>query len=503
MGVARGRLLLGGRWPWFRGRDWFTGFGEWHVMGSANGFVGVSADGHGFVTGAADGNGDRRFLPIGCNYFDPATGWAPKIWSQFDAERVAQQLKQIGDTGFTTVRVFLDASTLNPAPGVYSDEGFAKVERMVALAAAAGLRIIFSGPNGWEGRARHAWGDMYGDEAVLDMRCALWRQIMARLGDEPTVMAWDLHNEPSVGWPRAEHAANPRFGARLNPRRQAWRAFAGERLGEDPGEHFPAVDPAGQSPEVYACYVRFQECLAERWVRRQCEAIRGGGARQLITFGMHQSSIPIHLPGQYAYGGFNPRRVGRYLDYMSVHFYPMLPDVDVGMVEPYFTQRKGYVEIVARSAHVAGKPLVIEEFGWKGGTRVPRETKTWPEEHQTMWSETLVRVTSRVASGWLNWGYADSPDPATDISGASGLWTSDTTRLKHWGQRFRELAREFAASAPTYQPAGTRFDIDLLNFLVAHDGRPDNGWLAEHCGEVYGDGVEVVWTRPWDADGVD
>lgn len=438
--------------------------------------------------------GGRRFLPIGANYFDPASGWAPKIWSRFDPQRVQRQLRQIADAGFTTVRIFLDTALLNPEPDIYSDEGFAQVRRMTDLAAAADLRIIYSGPNGWEGRARHAWGDVFGDESVLDARCELWRQIMKRLGDEPTVMAWDLFNEPSVGWPRPEHADHHWLGAR----RRAWRAFASEHLGADPGEAFPQVESDGQDPQVYACYVQFLEYLSERWVRRQCEAIREGGARQLVTFGMHQSSIPVYLPGRYAYGGFNPTRVGRYLDYMSVHFYPMLPDVDVGMVEPYYTQRRGYVEIVARGAHVAGKPLVIEEFGWKGGSRVPNEQKTWPQEHQTMWSQTLVEVTRCVASGWLNWAYADSADPNTDISGASGLWTSDTTALKHWGRRFAEMAGELAADPPTYTPAGTRFELDLVDYLRAHNGRPDNGWLAEHCGRRFDQGVEVVFKRPWE-----
>jgi hypothetical protein len=463
-------------------------------MNSISGFVTVSADGHGF-TDAGDG---RPFLPIGCNYFDPATGWAPKIWSRFDPARVERQLHQIAEAGLTTVRIFLDTATLNPKPDVYDEDGFAKVARMTDLARAAGLRIIYSGPNGWEGRTRHAWGDVFGDDRVLDMRCQLWRQIMAHLGDEPTVMAWDLLNEPSVYWPRPDHAAH----ATLEPRMRRWRAFAREHLGRDPGDHFPQVEPAGQNRDLYAAYVRFQEHLAEQWVIRQCQAIRESRARQLITLGMHQSSIPIHLPAAYAYGGFNPQRVGAHLDYTSVHFYPMLPDVDVGMVEPYFTQRKGYVEIVARAAHVPGKPLVIEEFGWKGGPRVPREKKTWPPEHQTMWCDALMRITSRVAGGWLNWAYADSPDPNTDISGASGLWTSDEKQLKHWGRCFQQWATRLKADPPRYQPAATRHGIDLVEYLWSHHGRPDNTWLAEHCGQEHDRGIEVTFTRPWDEDDV-
>ena len=28
------------------------------------------------------------YIPFGTNYYDPHTGWAPKIWQQFDAEKV-------------------------------------------------------------------------------------------------------------------------------------------------------------------------------------------------------------------------------------------------------------------------------------------------------------------------------------------------------------------------------------------------------------------------------
>jgi len=469
-------------------------------------FIAVSphAGGHGFIEGATG----APFVPIGCNYFDPATGWAPKIWSRFDPERVGAQLKQIGQAGFTTVRVFLDMGTLNPTPGSYSEEGFAKVARMIELVRAAGLRIIFSGPNGWEGRAHHAWGDSYADQPYLDLRCELWRRIMQRFGDDPTVMAWDLMNEPSVGWPDSQHADQPY----LQPRLAKWCAFANEHAGAlpvparrdsgvlpgvEPGRRFPQVDPAGEDRQIYAHYVRFQEHLTERWVARQCEAIREAGGKQLITLGMHQSSIPIFLPKAYSYGGFNPQQIGRHLDYMSVHFYPMLEDVDRGMVEEQLTIRRGYVEIVARAAHVAGKPLVIEEFGWKGGNRVPREIKTWPQEHQTLWCDTLVRATRGVASGWLNWAYADSPDPTADISAASGLWTSDGKQMKHWGKRFAQLAEQFKASPPTYRHAAKRYEIDLVDYLYRGGGRPDESWLAEHCSQEHPDGIEVVLTRPW------
>ncbi|MCC7147305.1 MAG: cellulase family glycosylhydrolase [Phycisphaeraceae bacterium] len=453
---------------------------------SSPGFIQVASDGHTFC----DRSTGRPFVPIGCNYFDPDTGWSPKIWSRYDSARVARQLAQIAAAGFTTIRVFLDQKTLNPLPEEFSAEGFAKVADMIRLAGQAGLRIVFSGPNGWEGGAKHLWGDSYADEKVLDLRCRLWTKIIERFGGESAVMAWDLMNEPHVHWPSTEHLAH----AHMQPRLQRWRRHAQAVVGSDPGPSFPSVEPTGLDRALYRAYVQFLQHLTDHWVDRQCQAIRAAGAKQLITIGIHQSSIPVFLPPRYAYSGFDPRRVARHLDYTSIHFYPLLTDVGLGMVEPHLTVRKGYLEIICRAAHVPGKPLVMEEFAWKGGRLVPGEDKTWPEDHQTLWCDALVAISSKVASGWLNWAYADSPDPHTDISAASGLWTADRAALKHWGRRFVEIAAQFKAQPPAYQPASRRYELDLVDYLFDNGGRPDESWLQKHCGQPCPEGIELLFT---------
>ncbi|MHB9033436.1 MAG: cellulase family glycosylhydrolase [Anaerolineae bacterium] len=444
------------------------------------GFIRPNRQGTGFI----DSSSGAPYVPMGANYFDPKTGWAPKIWSQYDHERVARQLGQMSSAGFNTIRVFLDVMTLNPKKGQYSEGGLVKVDDLVRVAGQNGLRIIFSGPNFWHGMPEHRRGDMYADPAQTDQICALWQVLAGRYGHEPTIMTWDLFNEPMVGWPKRGDMLFSQ--ARLDK----WQDHA-RAAGLTPGDDLIAVEP-DVSKELWCEYVRFQEELAEYWTRIQCEALRSAGARQMISVGLIQWSIPILLPAKLGYGGFRPQKIAKYLDYISTHFYPILMNNQAGL-EPELQLQRAYLQVVNRAAYIAGKPLVLEEFGWKGGKAAPGDAEAWPEEHQTLWGNTLIEATRDVCNGWLNWGYADAADPQADISAATGLWTEDEV-LKHWGKRFSQIARQFASQPPVFAPAKTRWQVNRFDFLYDHQWHPDLQWLKEKLAAEPSDSVEVVFT---------
>ena len=46
--------------------------------------IAVAADGRGFE----ERDSGHPYIPFGTNYYDPNTGWAPKLWRQFDAAKV-------------------------------------------------------------------------------------------------------------------------------------------------------------------------------------------------------------------------------------------------------------------------------------------------------------------------------------------------------------------------------------------------------------------------------
>lgn len=448
-----------------------------------SGFIVVGAQGQGFVESGTE----KRFVPFGANYFDPKSGWAPKIWSLYDHDLVARQLGQMAEAGLNCIRVFLDFKTLAPAERQYSEEGFRKVDDMVATAGRLGIRIIFSGPNTWEGRADYRAGDDYTEPHQMELLCDLWRQLGKRYGQNPTVMTWDLRNEPMVGFFSKESTSQP-----YAPRLAAWQKYAKDRLHHEVADLVP-IDGAGVDRELYREYVNFLEGLADKWVMHQTQALRESGARQMISVGLIQWAVPIFLAPKLGYACFNPRRVEKYLDYMSIHFYPMLLKPKEG-IEQELALQKAYLEIVCRGAYIPGKPLMMEEFGWKGGKAVPRDDRAWPQEHQSLWGDVLMDVTSRCCSGWLNWGYADAADPNADISAASGLWTEDE-QIKHWGKRFAEYARKFTANPPKYQPAGKRWHLDRVDFLYDNHGAPKLQWLAERLVNDPAGSVEVVFSE--------
>jgi len=444
-------------------------------------FIRVSEEGCGFV----EGRGGGRFVPVGCNYFDPKTGWAPKIWARYDHERVDRQLAQVAGAGLNSIRVFLDMGILNPKPGEFSEESFAKGDDLIGVCRQHGLRIIFSGPNTWHGTPEHRRGDPFAERREIEFALRLWEKIIARWGNEPTILAWDLLNEPMVGWPTRAR------GWRGDDRLRLWRDFARER-GVPAGDDLVPADTAGEDRTVWAAYLEFQEHLADAWTERQCRTIRSAGARQLITLGLIQWGIPVLLPRGLGLSGFTPRRIARHLDYMSAHFYPMLRDPRAGL-EPELAVQQACLEVVLRATRQAAKPLVIEEFGWKGGKAVPGDARAWPEEHQTLWGDALVAISSRCgAAGWLNWGYADAADPKADVSAASGLWTEDE-RPKHWGRRFAEHAARLKANPPPYAPPARRVAVNTVDFLFDHGGHPSLDWLARQIQDQPGASMEVVF----------
>ncbi|MBM3892067.1 MAG: hypothetical protein FJ388_23370, partial [Verrucomicrobia bacterium] len=280
----------------------------------------VASGGRTFVTEAG-----VPFVPFGINYYRPGTGWAPQVWKQFDVEATRRDFARMRELGVNCVRVFISFGSFYMQPGALDEEGLKKFDQFLAMAEEAGIYVHPTGPDHWEGQPEWARTDQFADEAHLKALEGFWRLFAARYRGRNVIFAYDLKNEPSVGWD----------GSHMQVRWNRWlqrhhgsAARAAKAWGVDAatvkwGE--VAVPPKADAPDgrLLLDYQRFREELADEWTRRQVAAIKSSDPRALVTVGMIQWSVPALLPGVAHYAAFRPARQARFLDFLEVHFYPL------------------------------------------------------------------------------------------------------------------------------------------------------------------------------------
>lgn len=430
--------------------------------------VRVAREGRGFVT--AEG---RPFVPFGVNYYRPGTGWAPQIWKKFDAGATRQDFARMKEVGVTCVRVFLTFGSFYTEPGRLSEEGLAKFDQFLALAEAAGIYVHPTGPDHWEGLPAWARGDRLADQQVLSALESFWSLFAARYRGRPALFAYDLLNEPEVGWDtpalreKWNHWLERKYGS-VERLTEAWGAT--DRPPSFGAVAVPASKDAPGSRELLD-YQLFREEVADEWTRRQTAAIKSVDPDALVTVGLIQWSVPVLLPaGPRHYSAFRPARQAEFLDFLEAHFYPL----DHGAYEYRDAESEArnlaYLESVVREVAKPGKPVVLAEFGWYGGGKPTFDQGRRPaasEEQQARWCRRAVETTRGLAVGWLNWGFYDQPE-ATDCSQLTGLLTADG-KLKAWGREFQKLAAELSGKPPPASARSPRPNLDWEECLLSSE----------------------------------
>lgn len=386
---------------------------------------------HGFV----DATG-KAFVPFGVNYYRPGTGWAPQLWKQFDAAATRRDFALLKKHGANVVRVFVSYGSFYTAPGKLNPEGLAKFDQLLDLADAAGLYVHPTGPDHWEGVP--PWlqelkvRDLDGNDPVLQALENYWRWFATRYRGRSTIWAYDLKNEPAVGWDTPH----------LRTQWQVWRTNHNQAI-------VPIPDRKSKSPSPnLADYQRFRESIAEKWVARQARAIRAADPAALVTVGLIQSSVPAQRIKPDRYAAFRPAVIARHLDFMELHFYPVAQGAYQYQGAAAETANLAMLEAMARECAKPGLPLVIAEFGWYGGGAAKPGWNPATEEQQAEWCRHLIATTAPLACGWLNWGMHDNPQ-SRDVSKLTGLFTADG-KEKAWGRAFRELAQRFQTQPPVF-----------------------------------------------------
>jgi endo-1,4-beta-mannosidase len=344
----------------------------------------------------------------------------------------------MGELGVNCARVFLTAGSFQPTASTIEEQALAKLDELVEIAGENEIRLILTGPDHWEGQPDYWKPDRFGGEAALLALERFWDVVGRRYKGEPAIFAWDLLNEPHLPWFIEQW--RPQWNAWLSRTygsREALKAAWGDELTEADGWGNVAVpeDRADIENSRLRDWQLFREHLADKWVGRQVEAIRRADPTHLITVGYIQWSYPLVRPGNPGrYAAFNPHRQARWLDFVTIHFYPTLGN-------PFESKENlqrniDYLQGVLAYCRT-GKPVVLGEFGWYGGG-APQHHPYLSEQQQARWIGGEIEASRALADGWLSWPFADSPQ-SKDISLFAGLVKADMT-VKAWGHKFKALA---------------------------------------------------------------
>ena len=433
--------------------------------GSKMGLIVVGPDGKGFVEQPSG----RPFTPFGVNYYDPNTGWAPKIWRQFDPNHVTRHFEVMHDLGINCARVFLTAATFQPDVNTTDERALAKLDAFIGIARQSGIRLILTGPDHWEGSPAYWKPDRFAGEQALKALDNFWRTVGQRYRAEPAIFAWDLLNEPHMPW--FTETWRPMWNQWLQAKYGTWEKFkaawASEiKEGDSWGSVAAAQNKASKGNPRLLDWQLFREHLADKWVRRQVEAIRQADPTHLVTVGYIQWSYPLVRGGDPSlYAAFNPQRQSRWLDFLCIHFYPLLGKPLES--KEAWDRNLTYLQSALAYCHV-GRPVVLEEFGWYGGG-APRGQPSLTEDEQDRWIVAEIEATRRLSDGWLSWPFADTPT-STDMSKYGGLVRPDMTR-KQWAKSFAQYASNLA-NLPQPTPELPKFDVAASLTTPADDLKP-------------------------------
>ena len=128
---------------------------------------------------------------------------AAAFWEQFRRRFITEEdIRLIAQQGFDHVRLPLNWRVLMTSGGAWLEDGFACIDRLIAWCRAHGLTVLLDlhgAPGGQTGtNIDDSLGlpELFMDERNADLTVALWTEIARRYRDEPTVLGYDLLNEP-------------------------------------------------------------------------------------------------------------------------------------------------------------------------------------------------------------------------------------------------------------------------------------------------------------------
>jgi endo-1,4-beta-mannosidase len=390
---------------------------------------------------------DMTDFTLGVNYWPrrKAMYW----WDNFDHGEVREEFSIIHEIGLKVVRIFLLWDDFQPDPTSVSKEAIDHLVTVADIAADNDLNLDVTFFTGHMSGPNWSPGWLLGGELPFKGGNEWIRDIISSGKPVPQGYYNMFHHEEAIN---AERLLLKTVVRLLKDHKAIW------------------LWNLGNEPDLFAWPLTSDEGAA--WVKQMVELIKSIDPDHPVTIGLHGD-------GLHRDNGLRIDKVYKHTDIAVMHSYPMYTSWARKPLDPDFVPFT-----CAVTAALAGKPILMEEFG--GPTAQPGEPShimKWTEtsgreREQFVASEeefaefiglTLPKLHESGATGAMVWCYADYVPELWDLPPCNnsrherffGLVRSDGSLKPH-----AKVFQEFAATTPQVKPIPdyAKFELDPDEF---------------------------------------
>lgn len=194
-----------------------------------------------------------------------------RFWRRFvDSYITEEDIRYIASTGVTTVRLPFHYKLLTDEPYLGmsdAEEGFRVIDRAVEWCRRAGLRLILDMHDCPGGQTGDNIDDSYGypwlfeSEEAQALYIDIWSRVARRYADEPTILAYDLMNEPIAHYFENRDSLNRRLEPLLKRTTEAIRRYDPHHIVIFPGAQWNTrfegvyTDYEADPNLIYSCHI--------------------------------------------------------------------------------------------------------------------------------------------------------------------------------------------------------------------------------------------------------
>ncbi|RRO20409.1 beta-mannosidase [Saccharopolyspora rhizosphaerae] len=281
---------------------------------------------------------------LGANFWSRTGG--PLMWRNYSPEVVREELRVLHAHGLRQTRSFFYWPDFMPAPDTVDEDKVALYRDFLDAHSEVGMTSIptfivghMSGDN-WDPVWRDG-RDLYADVWLVSQQAWFVQQMTERFAEHPAVAGWLISNEMPI-YGRLRH------------------------------------EPKAPTEQVSA------------WARLMVQAVRAGGGTQPVSLG--DGAWGIEVTG--VDNGFSVRETGAVVDFVGPHVYR----IDNDPVRQHLI-----AAFLCELSAVAGKPVVLEEFGLSSD-------QVSPENAAHYYRQTLHNSLLAGSTGWVAWNNTDYDD---------------------------------------------------------------------------------------------